>query len=88
MKTCPIIAMWDNFLDVAWDVAISWQLRCMCGCYEVEVPWQWRNEPKHLGGTIFARERSDQARGSIATERGEGVGGFPSHGRELFHFST
>ena len=36
---------------------------------------QWRNEPKHLGGTIFARERSDQARGSVATERGEGVGG-------------
>ena len=31
---------------------------------------QWRNEPKHLGGTIFARERSDQARGSVATERG------------------
>ena len=27
------------------------------------------------GGTIFARERSDQARGSVATERGEGVGG-------------
>ena len=26
------------------------------------------------GGTIFARERSDQARGSVATERGEGVG--------------
>ena len=25
------------------------------------------------GGTIFARERSDQARGSVATERGEGV---------------
>ena len=33
---------------------------------------QWRNEPKHLGGGIFARERSDQARGSVATERGEG----------------
>ena len=30
------------------------------------------------GGTIFARERSDQARGSVATERGEGVeGGVP-----------
>ena len=27
------------------------------------------------GCTIFARERSDQARGSVATERGEGVGG-------------
>ena len=42
------------------------------------------------GGTIFARERSDQARGSVATERGQGVGGGcpPSHGRELFHFST
>ena len=39
------------------------------------------------GGTIFARERSDQARGSVATERGEGVCP-PSHGRELFHFST
>ena len=37
--------------------------------------YQWRNEPKHLGGAIFARERSDQARGSVATERGEGVGG-------------
>ena len=48
---------------------------------------QWRNEPKHLGGgAIFARERSDQARGSEATKRGEGVS--PSHGRELFHFST
>ena len=35
---------------------------------------QWRNEPNYLGGTIFARERSDQARGSVATERGEGVG--------------
>ena len=31
---------------------------------------QWRNEPTNLGGTIFARERSDQARGSVATERG------------------
>ena len=42
------------------------------------------------GGTIIARERSYQARGSVATERGEGVGGEcpPSHGRELFHFST
>ena len=30
---------------------------------------------KIWGGTIFARERSDQARGSVATERGEGVGG-------------
>ena len=51
---------------------------------------QWRNEPKHLGGAIFARERSDQARGSVATERGEDVGGGcpPSHGRELFHFLT
>ena len=27
-------------------------------------------------------------RGSVATERGEGVGGGYSHGRELFHFST
>ena len=27
------------------------------------------------GGTIIARERSDHARGSVATERGEGVGG-------------
>ena len=48
---------------------------------------------KILGGSIFARERSDQARGSVATERGEGVGGggrgcVPSHDRELFHFST
>ena len=33
---------------------------------------QWRNEPKHLGGAIFPRERSDQARGSVATERGRG----------------
>ena len=35
-----------------------------------------------------ARERSDQARGSEATERGEGVGGGcrPSHGREIFQF--
>ena len=49
----------------------------------------WRNEPKHFGRAIFGRERSDQARGSVATERGEGVGGCPpSHGRELFHFST
>ena len=34
------------------------------------------------------RERSDQARGSEATERGEGVGGGcpPSHGRESFQF--
>ena len=52
---------------------------------------QWRNEPKHLGGAIFARERSDQARGSVATERGEGLEGGvpptpPSHGRELFIF--
>ena len=30
---------------------------------------------KIWGGTIFARERSDEARGSVATERGEGVGG-------------
>ena len=49
-----------------------------------------RNEPKHLGGAIFAREQSDQARGSVATERGEGVVGGggcpPSHGRELFSF--
>ena len=39
-----------------------------------------------LGGN--ARERSDQARGSKATERGEGVGGGvpPSHGREIFQF--
>ena len=40
--------------------------------------YQWRNEPKHWGGgggTIFARVRSDQARGSVATERGEDVGG-------------
>ena len=49
---------------------------------------QWRNKPKHLGGAIFVRERRDQARGSIATERGEGVGGPPSHGREPFHFLT
>ena len=43
-----------------------------------------------IEGGGFARERSDQARGSLATERGEGVGGGfpPSHGRELFHFST
>ena len=29
-------------------------------------------------------------RGSVATERGDGVGGGcpPSHGKELFHFST
>ena len=40
---------------------------------------------KNLGGTIFARERSDQARGSVATERGEGVGG-GCHARELFIF--
>ena len=36
---------------------------------------QWRNEPNYLGGggrTIFARERSDQARGSVATE-GQGL---------------
>ena len=35
-----------------------------------------------------ARERSDQARGSEATERGEGVGGGcpPSDGRENFRF--
>ena len=38
-----------------------------------------------------ARERSDQARGSKATERGEGVGGGgrgcpPSHGREICQF--
>ena len=26
---------------------------------------QWRNEPKHLGGTIFARERSDRAGGRV-----------------------
>ena len=32
-----------------------------------------------------ARERSDQARGSEATDRGEGVGP-PSHGREIFQF--
>ena len=40
------------------------------------------------GGIIFARERSDQARGSVATERGKGVGGGcpPSHGREIFIF--
>ena len=39
-----------------------------------------------IEGGGFARERSDQARGSLATEQG---GGFPlSHGRELFHFST
>ena len=43
---------------------------------------QWRNEPKHLG--------AQSLRGSVATERGEGVGWGcpPSHGRELFHFST
>ena len=34
------------------------------------------------GGTIFARERSDRAGG------GCGRGCPPSHGRELFHFST
>ena len=39
-----------------------------------------RNEPKHLGAQ-FARELSDRAGGGW-----EGVP--PSHGRELFHFST
>ena len=32
------------------------------------------------------RERSDQARGSEATERGEGVGGGGVYGREIFQF--
>ena len=42
------------------------------------------------GGTIFARERSDQARGSVATERGEGVGGGcpPPTVGSFFNFST
>ena len=44
--------------------------------------YQWRNEPKHFffffffffggGGAIFAREQSDQARGSVATRAGVG----------------
>ena len=37
------------------------------------------------GGIIFARERSDQARGSVATERGGGVWRGDT-GRELFSF--
>ena len=56
---------------------------CVCVCVCV----QWRNEPKHLGGHNLCegakrpspRERSDRAGGG---------GCPPSHGRELFHFST
>ena len=32
---------------------------------------------QNIWGAIFARERSDQARGSVVTERGEGVRGCP-----------
>ena len=65
--------------------------------------YQWRRQVFKSGGMIYdfkknteilmrkkARERSDQARGSEATERGEDVGGgggvSPSHGREIFQF--
>ena len=44
---------------------------------------QWRNEPKHLGGgaqSLRGSERSDQARGSVATERWEGGGPPPTVG--------
>ena len=55
---------------------------------------QGRRQVFKSGGDGFqlvgenARERSDQARGSEATERGQGVGGGfpPSHGREIFQF--
>ena len=55
---------------------------------------QGRRQVFKSGGDDFqlvggnARERSDQARGSEATERGEGVGRGcpPSHGREIFQF--
>ena len=54
---------------------------------------QWRTVGQRIGGApsgkvTNARERSDQARGSEATERGEGLGGGvpPSQGREIFQF--
>ena len=43
---------------------------------------QWRNEPKHLGGTIFTRERSYRAGGG-----GEGGVSPPTVG-SFFIFST
>ena len=60
-------------------------------CYSLNILWL-HSLANHLYTMVefYLGERSDQARGSVATERGEGVGGgcSPSHGRELFHFST
>ena len=53
---------------------------------------QWRTVGQRIGGApsgkvTNARERSDQARGSEVTERGEGLGGGPRVGR-FFNFEV
>ena len=37
IQACPVRATLDNFHKMDWDVAISWQLQSLCGCYGVYV---------------------------------------------------
>ena len=37
IKAHLVTATYDNFHEIEWDVAISWQLQGLCGCYGVWV---------------------------------------------------